>query len=59
MSPPHAGCGNINVNKIHKVSCLMEPTVLSGEMDISSASPESITDFINAVKERKERNWVQ
>ena len=30
VSLPHASCENINVNKIDKVSCIMEPTVYQG-----------------------------
>lgn len=57
--PAYASCGDMS-EQDKQVSCLMEPTVTQGEAGIASpADPESITDFINAMKARKERKWGQ
>lgn len=59
MSLPYASCGDINVNKTTRSPASWNPQGSSGETGITFANPESITDFINAMKARKERKWGQ
>lgn len=62
MSLPHAshvlGVRNVGVNKTDKVLASWGP-LSSREIDINPLNHYSITVFLNAMKERKERKGVQ